>query len=183
MMPTVGTRVLEYSPVLDTWLHAKVLEEMARLTEQICRRAVCLPGAESRCVINPGLTVSEYLGIKGIVGLRFRTQCTRLQPSSSAPSIEFEDFPMNYSRWEPNPPDDRPNPSVPDPDKRDPIPGYPDPTMPPPEPQRDPSPDPKAGRLARQSPEDYRCALRRTTYRALAPVSEVRVYGEVKAVL
>jgi hypothetical protein len=67
---------------------------------------------------------------------------------------------MNYSRWEPNPPDDRPNPSVPDPDKRDPIPGYPDPTMPPPEPQRDPSPDPKAGRLARHSPADYRCALR-----------------------
>jgi hypothetical protein len=48
---------------------------------------------------------------------------------------------MNYSRWEPNPPDDRPNPSVPDPDKRDPIPGYPEPTMPPPEPRRDPSPD------------------------------------------
>jgi hypothetical protein len=53
---------------------------------------------------------------------------------------------MNYSRWEPDPPDDRPNPSVPDPDKRDPIPGYPDPTMPPPEPRRDPSPDPKSGR-------------------------------------
>ena len=50
---------------------------------------------------------------------------------------------MNYSKWEPNPPDDRPNPSNPDPDKRDPMPGYPDPTMPPPEPQRDPSPDPR----------------------------------------
>jgi hypothetical protein len=62
---------------------------------------------------------------------------------------------MNYSRWEPNPPDDQPNPSVPDPDKRDPIPGYPDPTMPPPEPQRDPSPDPKADRSARQSPADF----------------------------
>ena len=55
---------------------------------------------------------------------------------------------MNYSRWEPNPPDNRPNPSVPDPDKRDPIPGYPDPTMPPPEPQHDPSHDPKGSRLA-----------------------------------
>ena len=54
---------------------------------------------------------------------------------------------MNYSKWEPNPPDDRPNPSVPDPDKPDPIPGYPDPTMPPPEPQRDPAPDPEEGRL------------------------------------
>jgi hypothetical protein len=44
---------------------------------------------------------------------------------------------MNYSRWEPNPPDER-----------DPMPGYPDPTMPPPEPQRDPSPDPNGGRRA-----------------------------------
>ena len=43
---------------------------------------------------------------------------------------------VEFSRWEPNPPDDRPNHSNPDPEKRDPVPGHPDPTMPPPEPQR-----------------------------------------------
>jgi hypothetical protein len=48
---------------------------------------------------------------------------------------------VEFSRWEPNPPDERPNPSNPDPEKRDPVPGHPDPTMPPPEPRRDPPPD------------------------------------------
>ena len=50
---------------------------------------------------------------------------------------------VEFSRWEPNPPDDRPNPSNPDPEKRDPVPGHPDPTMPPPEPRRDPPPEPQ----------------------------------------
>ena len=46
-----------------------------------------------------------------------------------------------FSRWEPNPPDDWPNTSYPDPEKRDPVPGDPDPALPPPEPRRNPLPD------------------------------------------
>jgi hypothetical protein len=54
---------------------------------------------------------------------------------------------VEFSRWEPNPPDDRPNHSNPDPEKRDPVPGHPDPTMPPPEPRQDPTPEPQRGSL------------------------------------
>jgi hypothetical protein len=54
---------------------------------------------------------------------------------------------VEFSRWEPNPPDDRPNPSNPDPEKRDPVPGHPDPTMLPPEPRQDPPPEPQRGSL------------------------------------
>jgi hypothetical protein len=54
---------------------------------------------------------------------------------------------VEFSRWEPNPPDDRPNHSNPDPEKRDPVPGHPDPTMPPPEPRQDPPPEPQRGSL------------------------------------